>query len=271
MGQQRLLTLYYFYKNSFKDEGQFRLENVQKDLNGLTYDELSQSDKNRLDDAIIHATVVKQDHPEEDDSSIYQIFERINSGGRALSPQEIRACIYYGSYNEFLGELTGNEYWRHIVASPHNERLKEEELILRFISLYAKHDAYEKPMKEFLNKQMNNNREFQNISKESIENLFGRTMKLIALSIGNKAFRLKRGIHSAVFDSIAVACAREYDFEIDDNDNETISDFKIRYESLLKDKEYLALMSSGTSDEQNVKRRLEIAQEYISRQHEAEA
>jgi uncharacterized protein with ParB-like and HNH nuclease domain len=113
-GQQRLLTLYYFYSNNFKGK-EFRVFGVQKDLEGKSYDELLPADKNRLDDSIIHSTVIKQHEPEDNDSSIYQLFERINSGGRPLSPQEIRACIYHGKYNELLGDLTNNVDWRFII------------------------------------------------------------------------------------------------------------------------------------------------------------
>jgi len=125
-GQQRLLSLKYFYQNQFKDGTDFKLTGVQDDMEGKGYDNLDEADRNRLDDSIIHATVVKQDEPEDDDSSVYQLFERINSGGRPLSPQEIRACIYYGTYNEMLVSLSSNPNWRKIIGGEHNERLKEE-------------------------------------------------------------------------------------------------------------------------------------------------
>jgi hypothetical protein len=58
-----------------------------------------------LDDSFIHAAVVKQGEPSEDQSSIYHIFERLNTGGMQLQPQEIRACIFHGPFNELLREL----------------------------------------------------------------------------------------------------------------------------------------------------------------------
>jgi hypothetical protein len=47
----------------------------------------------RLDDSILHATIFQQDQPKDTRRSLYFVFERINSGGIRLSPQEIRNCI----------------------------------------------------------------------------------------------------------------------------------------------------------------------------------
>jgi len=69
-GQQRLKSLLYFYEGHFEDKV-FRLKDVQKRFENKTYEELEADDKTRLDDSIIHATIVKQDEPSEDNSSIY--------------------------------------------------------------------------------------------------------------------------------------------------------------------------------------------------------
>ncbi len=96
-GQQRLLTLYYFYEGIFEPTGRsFSLTGVQSQFEGLTYKTLSVEDRLRLDDAIIHATVVRQDEPTDDRGSIYHVFERLNTGGTPLSDQEIRTCVEIG-------------------------------------------------------------------------------------------------------------------------------------------------------------------------------
>lgn len=137
-GQQRLLTLQYFYSGRFKDKV-FKLSSVCPELEGLTYDELSPDDKGRLDDAIIHATIIKQETPSNDDSSIYMVFERLNTGGVVLQPQEIRACIYYGKFNNLLNELVKIPAWRSLF-SKESTRMKEQELILRFFALFYSFD-----------------------------------------------------------------------------------------------------------------------------------
>ncbi|MCG8349494.1 MAG: DUF262 domain-containing protein, partial [Chloroflexales bacterium] len=98
-GQQRLRSLEYFYEGIFRNEREFTLKGVQPEFEGKTYETLSPEDRRRLDNSIIHATVIKQEDPkEEDSSSIYYIFERLNTGGMSLQPQEIRASIFQGLF-----------------------------------------------------------------------------------------------------------------------------------------------------------------------------
>src|SRR5436190_9579918 len=102
-GQQRLRSVQYFYSGIFEPTGgRFALRGVQPQFEGVTISTLAPEDRRRLTDSIIHATIVRQDTPSDDDSSIYHIFERLNTGGRLLFPQEIRAAIYHWSLNEFL-------------------------------------------------------------------------------------------------------------------------------------------------------------------------
>jgi len=252
-GQQRLLTLLYFYTNNFKGT-EFKLVSVQNDLEGKRYIDLSTSDQTRLDDAIIHSTVVKQDVPDDDNSSIYQIFERINSGGRPLSPQEIRACIYHGKYNQLLTKLTKNEGWRKIIQGDYNDRMKEEELILRFFSLYYNLDRYTKPMKDFLNKCMAENRNLNIISDSVLIETFTKVISFVSDTLGNKAFRYQRGIHSALFDSVAIGLAKRFE----KGDIQNIPDFIKTYEDLILNPDLIKYLNTGTSDEGAVLKRIEI-------------
>jgi Protein of unknown function DUF262 len=79
-GQQRLRTLQYFYDGRFPDTGHvFNLVEVQKAFLGTTYRTLSIEDRRRLDDSIIHATIVKQEAPANDDSSVDLLPENCTS------------------------------------------------------------------------------------------------------------------------------------------------------------------------------------------------
>ncbi len=254
-GQQRLRTLQYFYEGVFADsEREFRLRNVQKQFEGATYKSLSEEDRRRLDDTIIHATVIRQDEPSEDQSSVYYIFERLNTGATPLTPQEIRASIYIGEFNELLFEMNSNRAWRDIFG-PVNKRRRDQELILRFVSLYFYDENYSRPMKEFLNTYMGKNRHFKLHSSDQIKQAFSSTIETIHKCLGNKAFRLRRVINAAVFDAVMVAVARR----LRRGPVQNRQSFKKAYDFLLQDARFLEATGKATADEESVSRRLELA------------
>ena len=102
-GQQRLLTLSYFYDGLWPvTRREFILKGVTAQYEGCAYKDLPHEAKRRLADSILHAIIVKQDEPSEDSSSIFHIFERLNTSGVSLTPQEIRTAIYHGPFSEML-------------------------------------------------------------------------------------------------------------------------------------------------------------------------
>ena len=253
-GQQRMLSIANFYKGIF-GEKKFRLKNVQPDLEGLTYEELKEADRNRLDDSILHATVIKQDTPSDDESSIYMVFERLNTGGTPLQPQEIRACIYYGSFNELLSELIENTYWREIFGLT-NRRMKEQELILRFYSLFFDYETFKKILKSLLNSFMGTNREFEKHSKESLQTLFNDTIFAVYDSIGKNSFRIGNRLNAAIFDSVMVGVAKRLILTQRPIDKDKL---KTEYENLLVNELFLSYVQSGTSNESSVKGRINLS------------
>lgn len=171
-GRQRLRTLQYFCDGVFEPTGKvFTLRGVQSRFNGVAYKSLQSDDRRVFNDSILHATTVKQDQPSEDDSSIYYIFERLNTGGTLLQPQEIRACIYHGEFNSLLKRLNENQSWREVYG-PISPRMRGQELILRFLALYFNATNYKKPMKEFLNNYMGKNRNLSLQSEGDISKSF---------------------------------------------------------------------------------------------------
>lgn len=253
-GQQRLMSLYYFYTGYFQ-QTPFKLVNVQDDLLGRTYNTLKAPDRLRLDDSIIHATIVRQDEPDEDESSVYQIFERLNSGGRDLKPQEIRACIYYGEFNELLNELINEHFWRSIFGKKPDQRLKEQELILRFFSLFYDRDEYEKPLKGFLNSFMAKHQNLKKVSKEEFTQTFNSTFEFIFRTIGNKPFRIKRNLNLGAFDAISIGVAER----LKSGEIKNRAEFVEAYQNLVTEKKFISIVQGGTSDEKNVENRIKLA------------
>ena len=253
-GQQRLKSLQNFYGGRFKDK-KFALRNVQKKFEGQTYKELSEEDKRILADSILHATIVRQDEPEDGQSSIYRIFERLNTGGTQLQPQEIRASIYRGKFNDLLNELAQETAWEKVYALS-SKRLKDQELILRFFALFYRHSKYERPLKGFLNDYMAQNKNLELNSEKELRKLFKSSIDFIRDALGNKAFRRNGVLVVAIFDSMMVGIATRIEAK---GKIKNFKEFRQRYEELLRDKEYEKNTKGPTADRQIVEKRINLA------------
>jgi len=259
-GHQRLFTLQSFYGGAINDDVYRLSEAVQNRFINKRYKDLDTEDRRRLDDSIIHATVIRQDEPTEDQSSIYTIFERLNTGGMNLQPQEIRVALYHGDLVAVLQKLNDDPSWRALIG-PKSKRLKDMEMILRFFAfLYFSH-KYEAPMKLFLNRYMATNRGLAVQSAEALGKISALTTKTILDGIGVRAFRPKRAVNAAVVDSLMVGVAKRL------LANGPIRDFgtlKASYDALIADSAYLNATETGTSQPANVITRMAKAEEAFS-------
>jgi uncharacterized protein with ParB-like and HNH nuclease domain len=235
-GQQRLRTLLYFYDGTFQPtKREFALRDVQPQFKGATYKSLLDEDRRRLDDSILHATIIKQDEPSEDDSSIYHIFERLNTGGVTLKPQEIRSCIYHGELNDLLQQLNQNKSWRSIFGLV-DKNMRDQELILRFLALYFNSENYKLPMKEFLNKYMGENRHLKLQSENQVRKAFENAIEIVYEALGNNAFKPIRGMNAAVFDAVMVGIARR----LENGKIQNLEELRAQYQNILEDNDLLS-------------------------------
>jgi hypothetical protein len=205
-GQQRLKSLLFFYDGVFRGK-EFSLKGVNKDFEGATYKTLAPEDRRRLDDAILHAIIIRQEDPKDDDSSIFLVFERLNTTSTPLSEQEIRACVYHGDFNEYLQKANNNPAWRAIYGNV-NPRQKDKELLLRFFALYFDIASYQRPMKLFLTNFMRKNRHLELYPEERLNKVFVPTITIAHDALGRNAFRPERALNASVTDAILVGTAK---------------------------------------------------------------
>lgn len=256
-GQQRLKTLQGFYKGNFPNSNKkFELKGVDDRFIGLKYSDLRDTDRRQLDNSLIHATIVRQDFPDDGDTSMYQIFERLNSGGRAVNPQEIRCAVYQGELIDNIKKLNQNSEWRSIMGKP-SPRLKDQEMILRFMAMLQRGDEYRSPMSEFLNifTQTHRNPDYEWMIE--IAELFNKTVKSFADAKGRKAFRTSGGrvVNAAIFDSMSVGLA----VRIQDMGTPDVTLIGKIHDDLIVNEEYFQAIEQGTSSERSVSTRLALA------------
>jgi hypothetical protein len=259
-GQQRLKSLAFFYGGVFnpkredKTQRPFALVRVQPPYEGKKYSELEDKDRARLDNSIIHATIVKQESPPRDDTSLYHIFERLNSEGIRLAAQEIRCAIYHGRLMAEIRKLNEHPSWRKIFGKK-NARLKDEELILRFLALFFEEKKYSRPMAEFLNKFSSRHRNDNDAFFREAHACFTSTIDSISTALGSRAFRKGPAMNAAIFDSVTVGVARRLESGEAINPSRMLNG----YNKLLSEPEYVEATSRSTADEKFVTRRLRLA------------
>ncbi|MFZ0801123.1 MAG: DUF262 domain-containing protein [Terriglobales bacterium] len=119
-GQQRLKSVFYFFEGFFGEEELqqrkvFRLEGLSPKSKWYkkTFAEFDEPDQRKLNNSVLRAFIVQQLDPQ-DDTSIYHIFERLNTGGTLLTNQEVRNCVYGGKFNDLLNDLNTFQDWRQM-------------------------------------------------------------------------------------------------------------------------------------------------------------
>ncbi|NMM24769.1 MAG: DUF262 domain-containing protein [Phycicoccus sp.] len=252
-GQQRLRTLQHFYSGIHGDRV-FDLKNVSEEFRGLSYSTLTPAQKRALDNTYLQATILDTDGSAESLDAIYQIFERLNSGGTQLTPHEIRVALFAGGLIDLLHELNTHPAWRSLYGAP-SPRLRDQELVLRILALYCMHDIYTRPLKGFLNHFANVHRDASDEQVKKAAELFKRSSDLLAKAVGRDALRRRsKQINAAQTDAMFVGLMTALETR-DLVDRQVLAAFQNLQSSMAFDKATI----TGTSDEEVVNARIEAS------------
>ena len=291
-GQQRLMSIYFFMKQRFPRSGKraflrkifdkngsipdnilsddhyfqdFKLQFAKLEngcphpLNGKKYTTLDVTQKGAFELMPIRCMSIRQNIPD-DNSSIYEIFSRLNTGGLNLSPQEIRGCLYASSFYDSLYELNNDTRWRRILGKPEeDDKFRDVEIILRCFALLHNHKKYNGAMIQFLNQFSKESQKFSDEQIEKCKDLFNTVLDVLA-DIEPKTFLTKnQSFNVSFFDSVFVAIAEQLQKK-----NE--SEVKITEEKLKQLKEDVAFdeaITHSTSHQKVVATRLRLAEQYL--------
>lgn len=253
-GQQRLRTMAEFYRG-IHNKKVFALEKVAAIFVGMTYENLPPEYRRTIDSTFIQATIVETDGSVRSLDAVYQVFERLNSGGTLLTPHEIRVALYAGPFVQLLDGLNSDEHWRNLYGR-RSPRLRDQEVILRVIALFTSPGTYKRPLKKFLNDFMGSHRQLENLPTARIEHLFTLAVKLVDEQAGRDSLRRQSAqINTALTEAILVGLMRRLD--ADENISaETVADAITK---LLSDKKLAPSISRATADEEGVRNRLFLA------------
>jgi len=266
-GFQRINTLSLFLKGKFKEEKDFKLINspvINERWRNKSIFSLDEESIRRFKTYTLHA-IIFENKSRVENSAMYQIFERINTGGRILKPQEIRNCVYHGELNNFLAEMNLDYRWRTILSSSKpDERMRDVELLLRFLVLTSEFLFNKGSLGKTLNAYMEKNRNFEIDSRDDVFKRIDTTLTylnniFVNLNKINRNTRLNRLlknpllIETLLVSSFLMLKYRNFDYCND------FWDFSERINILIEDKVYNESIRARTSDINLIKMRINRA------------
>ena len=251
-GQQRLMTLKYYFSGIY-DKKEFSLSNVADEFKNLTYKTLGDEQRRALENTFIQAIIVASDGSRESLDSIYNIFERLNSGGTQLTPHEIRVALYAGNLIGFLESLNTDDNWRALYGKK-SPRLRDQELILRVLGLYLSFENYKRPLKKFLNSVAGEYRDYGINDLQNVWNSFRAATSLIQDGIGRSGLRLGGNqVNMAFAEAVMVGMLHRL---IGNDDAINPQQVEVVINQLKSNNDVVTASSRATADEENVKRRV---------------
>ncbi|AFZ54955.1 DUF262 domain-containing protein [Cyanobacterium aponinum] len=264
-GLQRTSAIRDFIDNNFKLTG---LKTLSV-LNDNYFDNLKQLKgdyETRIEDKKISLYVIPYSASSK---VVYDIFERVNTGGTQLNRQEIRNCIFAGKATKLLKKLSEQEYFKQAIDygfSP--KRMKDRELILRYLAfkIFDDNEDYQGDMSDFIEEAM---KKINLMSDDKIDELikdFERVMKLTYDFFGKENFRLpndkSRGkVNMIMFESISYFFSTHSDQFLQQH-KEII---KQNFLKLRQNQEYVGFIKRVRNDKNIVIRRFDLAQQILGK------
>ena len=211
-GLQRLTAISQFYQDKYSLEGLVEWQ----ELNGLTYSKLPEQIRKGIDRRYISSIILLQEtaKSENEANRLKQVvFERINSGGEKLKPQEIRNALYPGKLNSLTIKLARNSYFcklwnipeqsteeketgqpkQKVIEDKYFKDMSDAELVLRFFA-YRQLDKWQgNTLENFLDEYLKEgNANFDETVLNGLTKIFEDTIQFAYELFDKKAFWLHR-------------------------------------------------------------------------------
>jgi len=260
-GLQRLNSIKRFFDRDFKLTGL----QILSELNRSDIKSLNPKALRVLKNGLLRIIVISHDSHED---IKYDVFMRLNRGAVKLNEQELRNCLYRGTLNQTLKELTKNEQFLKLLnlKAPH-KRMNDCELILRFLALNGNWnpdteqiDYYKGRMKTFLNDFMIRNKDINQERIDLYKKTFDETVDKVYSIIGVKAFRrfnedgdYETSFNRSIMDVLMTSFSKYPKEQLEAKKEEINA--KLKY-LIIEDKEFRDSITIGTSDVKVINYRL---------------
>ncbi|SEG47617.1 DUF262 domain-containing protein [Flavobacterium urumqiense] len=260
-GLQRSTALKQFYKGEYALTG---IEALPK-YNGRKFKDLPEVLQSKFEDKKLTVFILKPSTPM---VVIYDLFNRINTGGTQLNRQEVRNCIFIGKSTQLLKELSEQQYFKQAINSGvSDKRMKDREVILRYLAFrwFDYENLYSGDMSDFVESAM------KKINKKSEEDIqiikddFHKVMKLSFSIWKYENFRMptdktKGTINIAIFETVCNYLSNTSESFVATNK----SKIKNNYRSLIRNTTYYEAVTKSTGNKAKVLDRFRLANEILN-------
>ncbi len=260
-GLQRLSAL-----NNFVVQRNLTLMGLSflKDIEGKQFAQLDKSSQRALLRAQITIYIIRPGTPKK---VTYILFERLNTGGLTLNPQEIRHALNQGIPAKYLEELVEIPSFKSLITMS-DGRMKNRELALRYLAFrMTPPERYQRPLKRFLDDAMEKLAGTKKEQRDVWKHDFNRALAVVPELLGEAAFSRqtqRRQFNKALFEAWS-CCLAEISEAKRKNLLRRSESVQSAYRNLLNsDKSRLSIaVSVSTSDEDAVKARFEEIRKLI--------
>jgi uncharacterized protein with ParB-like and HNH nuclease domain len=261
-GLQRSITLYDFYTNKFPLND---LKALPK-YNGLYYKDLTEQMQSKFENKKLTTFILKPSTPL---AIIYDLFNRINTGGTQLNRQEVRNCIFIGKSTELLKYLASRSYFREAIGNGvSSTRMKDREVVLRYIAFrwfdYKK--EYMGDMSDYIESAMKRINSFDDAKIDEIKKDFQRVFELSYKIWGKKNFRIptpsnKGFINTAILETVCNYLSSKNDAYVQKNNDR----IKERYTELISHPDFVDSITTATGNKAKVMKRFQLVYDIFDR------
>ena len=265
-GLQRICAIRDFI---LKEDEPLKLEGLQflKNFEGLTYSQLARPEVKRIKSLKITMNTLRKGTPLDEK---YIIFQRVNTAGVPLTPQEMRHALNQGPAAIFIKELASMESFKKATNySVKSKRMLDRDFVNRFIAFFIGYQDYMGDLDMFLNDKMGELNKMTSAQRDDIRISFDKAMKCCYQIFEKDTFRKRykitdkrKPISKSVYDTLSVNIAW-----LSDKEQSLLlknaEAFKAGMIRLFNDKKFDFSISTGTGQKYNVDLRFTMVKSLI--------
>lgn len=265
-GLQRICAIRDFV---LEKENPLKLEGLQflKNFDGFTFSQLARPEVKRIKSLKITMNTLRKGTPLD---VKYIIFQRVNTAGVPLTPQEMRHALNQGPAAIFIKELADMESFKKATNySVESKRMQDRDFVNRFIAFFIGYQDYMGDLDMFLNDKMGELNKMTSEQRDDIRVSFDKAMKCCYEIFKKDTFRKRykqedrrKPISKSVYDTLSVNIAW-----LSDEEQlmllKNAEAFKTGMIRLFNDERFNFSISTGTGQKYNVDLRFTMVKSLI--------